>query len=1533
MKEETSDELQQLLNSFKHNVSALERICDQGDLFHVLIANLAIFRLDRHTRELFEQKTGKTIPLWPKLCEFLEEQQQILSSMPSLKTSAKPNPSSGHNPSSKNQDKRTTSTHVTNVTEKKVPSCKMCPEPHRIGYCPLFIALDAAQRASKASELKLCANCLGAHPGVNCPSKYSCRECKQKHHTLLHPSSQPLSQSDRRSYPVRPGTSFTPGVQQHYSCPPANAPALTFTGCNSSRAVGYNPVLLSTAIIEVRATNGEWHQLRALLDNGSHTDYLRFDAAEALQLPLRPTHVQAKGLGQKTTVINRETTMTFRGRNQTSSYTLDVLVTGNITGQLPQSQIDARHIQFPKGIVLADPTFDVPGRIDVLIGIKLFNHIVNGQTILYPDGPCFKESSFGWIVSGEIAQPAIQSPSHDPFCHLVTLTDLTHTMEKFYKHEDYRCNKKFLTEEEEYCERFFEQTHQRSPSGRFIVTLPLKANADQLVNNHKRVLNQFLSNEKRLQRNDRLRAESEKFMREYEQLGHMTQIDTRYEAHDTLAFYLPHHDVEKPDSTTTKVRKVFNGSSPTASGLSFNDVQCVGPQIQSDSFSLLLKFRQHAVVIKADIAKMYRQIEVVPEQRNFQRILYRESPHEPIKVFQLNTVTYGTSSASFQATRCLKQLAIEFKDQLPQAAREIDRSFYVDDLLSGADSVQEATKLSSDIVSIISSAGMNLRKFNSNNLQFLSAIPAENREDLATDDTTIKALGVKWNPIRDSIEFDVKPIPISKITRRIILSDISKIYDPEGLIGPVIFKLKCLMKRTWQAKLPWDSPLPDDISTEWKSVAESITELSDIQIPRQALLTNSINIQLHGFSDASKDGYGAAIYIRCEDSFGHRSAHLLCAKSRISPSDCTVIARLELCGGVVNAVLINRVEDSLTIRINRKFCWMDSAVALHWINKQPSQLQPFVANRVAEIQKLSTGITWRHVRGKDNPSDLISRGITPRELIGNSFWFQGPEFLLDSEDNWPESIVEIDPNDADFTSEFKKIQPTTLVTQIRQNDTLEHFEKCSQLAVAVRKFSPIARFIFNTRAKRLNKNRRIGAFNSDDLHEAELAIARMHQSEHFPMEMSKLSSDQLIPSNSRMKNLDPFWDYNDRVIRVGGRLALSRHCLAEQKHPIIIPNSHLSTLIIRDAHQSSMHAGQQATLGLVMMKYWPMQAKITIRRELHKCLKCFRTRPVITQQFMGQLPAPRVTPSPPFQNTGVDYAGPLSIKLSSTRNAKHGTAYIALFVCLSTKAIHLEIVSDLSTKAFLAALDRFVSRRGLPRTIHSDNGTNFVGANNVLKDLQKFLSSHHTQKEITQHLLEQRIDWHFIPPRAPAFGGLWEAGVKSMKHHLHRSIGDTKLTFEELSTVVSKIEAILNSRPITPISNDPNDLSSLTAGHFLIGRPLISKADSNLLHTPCNRLQRWQIVTKIQQTFWDRWSRDYLNQLQVRTKNYKKEIPIEVGQLAILHREDCAPLHWPLGRIIYLQPGKDGIPRVATIKTVSGIYSRPINKLSILPTS
>lgn len=367
-------------------------------------------------------------------------------------------------------------------------------------------------------------------------------------------------------------------------------------------------------------------------------------------------------------------------------------------------------------------------------------------------------------------------------------------------------------------------------------------------------------------------------------------------------------------------------------------------------------------------------------------------------------------------------------------------------------------------------------------------------------------------------------------------------------------------------------------------------------------------------------------------------------------------------------------------------------------------------------------------------------------------------------------------------------------------------------------------------------------------------------------------------------------------------------------------------LLFSRAHLRLLHAGPQLLLANIREEFWPLGGRNLARKITRNCVCCFRSRPSELQLMMGDLPSKRVNPAPPFYTCGVDYDGPILIRDRQGRGYKVTKAYIALFVCFTTKAVHLELVSDLSTEAFLAALRRFSARRGKPTQIYSDNGTNFVGSK---KELGRFLQAN--SNALTESATIDEISWSFIPPHSPHFGRLWEAGIKSVKIHLKRIVGDALLTYERFYTLLVQVEAVLNSRPLHPLSCDPSDYTPLTPSHFLIGRSLMSVPDPSLIDIPTNRLSHFQQVLKLLQHFWTRWSLIYISELQQRTKWFKNQDSLKLNDLVLIKGNRLPPLKWALGRIQHLYPDKDGTVRVADVRTSKGTVKRSFAKLCPLP--
>ena len=433
---------------------------------------------------------------------------------------------------------------------------------------------------------------------------------------------------------------------------------------------------------------------------------------------------------------------------------------------------------------------------------------------------------------------------------------------------------------------------------------------------------------------------------------------------------------------------------------------------------------------------------------------------------------------------------------------------------------------------------------------------------------------------------------------------------------------------------------------------------------------------------------------------------------------------------------------------------------------------------------------------------------------------------------------------------------------------------------------------------------------------------------YLKAEIQLVSKNQHVSPKSTISRLNP-WIDDCGILRVGGRL---RHSLLhpDEKHPMIVPReSPLPQLLIRDAHERTLHGGTQLTPNYLRQRFWILRARQCVKSTIFRCIRCWKFRTTPTTQLMGDLPIRRVQQFRPFLHTGIDFAGPINLRISKGRGTRSYKGYISVFVCLSTRAVHLEVASGYATQDFLNVYRRFVGRRGICASISSDCGTNFVGADKELRCLFEQASTQ--SAEIAQLLANDGTEWRFNPPAAPHFGGIWEAAVKSVKFHLKRVTGETLLTFEEMTTLLTQIEACLNSRPLGPLTDDPSDFSALTPAHFLIGTPTLTVPEPCTLDLNTSRLSRWQLIRQMYEHFWSRWSSEYLPELQHRSKWRTIKPQIEVGDLCLIRSNLQPPCKWPLARVTKVQPGPDGLIRVVELKTASSIYSRPISKVSVLP--
>lgn len=820
-----------------------------------------------------------------------------------------------------------------------------------------------------------------------------------------------------------------------------------------------------------------------------------------------------------------------------------------------------------------------------------------------------------------------------------------------------------------------------------------------------------------------------------------------------------------------------------------------------------------------------------------------------------------------------------------------------------------------------------LRKWCSNHVIILGYVKnADRGVNHEFNDSSVnvtKTLGIWWNPMEDELLF-AAPVNQERMTctKRNVISEMSKLFDPLGLVGPVIVTAKMFVQDLWRLQIQWDESLPSSYDSLWKKYREDLMALNELRIPRCVIqLEDLSHVQLHIFCDASEKAYGACAYVRGMSLAGKVVCQLLTSKSRVAPVKKVTLPRLELCAALLGARLFDTIKKSWhrVMKINHSILWTDSSITWRWIcaDSRTRQWKTFVANRVSEIQELTSEATWRHVKTTDNPTDYISRGLDARELPSCRMWWNGPAWLTERPESWPKTEIEEVPEGL-----LEKRMESFVVTNHEPDMLLSRFSKLERLQrVTAYCLRAVHQFKIGRR-----DGRKIDPLNAEELERALLFLVGRSQRNEFGEEIEALVKGSFLSPKSKLQSLYPFLDSAGKL-RVGGRLQ-NYEASYDVKHPFVLSAScPFSQLLVDYEHRRLLHAGPQLLLSSLRNRYWILGVRRLVQKRVHECKRCYIWKLKTAEQLMGSLPLARVQPSSAFYICGVDYAGPFVVRSGPVRSKIRRKAYVALFICLATRAIHIELVSDWSSSAFMAALRRFVSRRGCPREINSDNGTNFVGA---ARELREMLKSEEFAAALHPYVAQTGSRWKFIPPSAPHFGGIWEAGVKAIKSHLRRIVGETVLSFEEFYTLLTQIEAVLNSRPLFAESSEPTDFGALTPGHFLIGKAITAIPEPD--YTVITSLKtRWQLIQQMNQHFWKRWSKEYVQLLQQRPKWTKEKQNLQPGRLVLIKEENQPPLVWALGRIQAVHPGPDGLVRVATIKTAKAVVQRPIHKLCPLP--
>lgn len=1297
--------------------------------------------------------------------------------------------------------------------------------------------------------------------------------------------------------------------------------------CESKCSNVTKEIILQTCCVNVESgLNSEI--FLCLLDSGSQKSFVTKRLVSELNPPvIRQEKLQIYSFGAIKPQIKTYDVVELKlthVQDKTRSIFIEALVTDVISSAVIQyphlnKQIKSKLAPFE----LSHCNTLCSQQVDVLVGADYFYRVNFGGGFVKVTKSLFLcESLFGYSLCGAINDD--QNLSKRASVLSLSVSDMEQKGLKMLW--DLEClgikSEENVSEiDKEIMSKF--ESNLKFVDNRYETGLLWKDEKIKVGNNFRVARNRFEELQRKLAKDKKLCENYKAIVAEQEMSGIVEECP---EKSIETGYFLPHRPILREDKSTTKVRMVFDASSKENHLNSLNNCLWPGPSLNPNILDVIINFRVHNVAFCADLEKAFLQIGICEKDRDYLKFLWCSDEQGNLRFLRFTRVPFGVTCSPFILAATIKHHIRKYKDH-PEVIKNLDSHLYVDDFISGSISDEEAYYLSSTASDIFRDAGMNLRKFSTNSEE-LRKMWVRNKlcDTQGNSNVSLKILGLLWNTDTDVLYLDSQSFPEDwklNPTKRIVLKAMLKVFDPIGFVAPFTVRMKSLLQEIWRRGLEWDSNLPIDLKDEWESWCSEIVHLRNFEVPRKYFpqgITFSDAIQIHIFSDASPKAYGAVAYLRCDTSDDKIKTNLVWAKCRVSPIKRLTIPRLELMGAVIASRMAKYLKNALAFkRVDFRF-WSDSTVTLHWIKGSALNWKPFVANRVTEIQSLTEPENWNYCSGKNNPSDLLTRGENLLKLSQNNLWFHGPEWLSMPECMWP--LRKEIPFNNDVLDERKSIISSTQLSCAvsEPSEPLLKLEKFSKLKTAYSVTAWIMRFLYNSN----KRNTKIsGPLTASEIAKAELYWLKQTQQSVFRHEIDLLNSGKEISKDSPLCNLSSKLDENGLLI-LSGRLQFSEFTQTE-KHPWILPSKcTFTTLIIQQAHEKLFHFGVATTLAHLRERYFIIKGRKTVKSVLKNCVICKKFNSSPGRQDIAPLPKDRIVESPPFETCAVDFAGPIYVKTKTDLEK----AYIVLFTCAVTRAVHLELASDLSTSNFLLAFKRFISRRGLCKTIYSDNAKTFVKADNLLNHIWNRIS----KTEILQYFTQNNIVWKFIVPRASWWGGFWERMVRSVKTPLKKVLGRSCLTFEEIQTTLTEIEAVINGRPLTYVYEEGEEPMPLTPSHFLIGKRVNSLPEISYSSPKSNKLtltKKLRYREQITNHFWKRWRKEYL--LELRSANFttptNSPSNFKVGDVVLIHEDNVKKHLWKCGLVKELFFGRDSKVRSCELQTSSGRIKRPIQLL------
>jgi hypothetical protein len=1161
------------------------------------------------------------------------------------------------------------------------------------------------------------------------------------------------------------------------------------------------------------------------------------------------------------------------------------------------------------------------GQIDLVIGSSVAEAFIDTHVLRGNNGLTAKKNCLGWYLIGNMQYDivtagisAIQIHQQVVFTEENVLTD-RHSLESDLKRlltQDQvgvqpttlcTCTDSELREKK-FIDRMNTQT--KLVDGRLQVRMPWK-NEPPTEGNYKLALARLHSSEKSFIKRG-CTGQVSQCVSDLQEMEFVKIVPADQIDHNLPEWYLPIQAVLTP-SKSTKCRLVFDASAKGQNGRCLNDYLEKGPNYLNQITDVLLLWRWDSIGYAGDIRKMFNQILLHPDDRKFHRFLWRTPTDEPPIVFEWQRLNFGDKPAPDLALSCIRLLASNARARYPDVSKELIHNSYMDDIGGSKSTVDDVKTTLQAIDSILSDAKFEIKSWHSNSPDIDQS-----------DDPVTEFLGHVWHKTSDKISLKQKlgyKIP-NPVTKRICLTVVAQMWDPNGLVLPCSIKYRIGLQSLWSRGLEWDETLPMELQEEWGSYFREMVHLRDIKIPRSTRPLNSIgNPEIHGFSDGGERAYGAVIFIRWKCIDDTYSTTPILAKAFVTPLKIKSIPRIELMGLLVLARLYTAVMSTLKF-LDENQClawfWVDNTTVIKWIKQPPATFRPFVSVRVAEIQDHLDIRQVHYVDSTQNIADALTRGITPEKLAE---WSAGPQFLRLPNTKWNFSEPP-NPSSIDCKTELRvqvqvHVSKTDSEVQLK-TPILQHLVTRLSTYSKIRKvLGLVLRFISNLKAKRSKSKPNYNILSVEELRTSTNLLTIWAQ-QHL----------EKIPEGFHAQRDE------SGILRAHGRLENIRRLPANVRNPILLPGDHRYTeLLLLHLHRKRFHCGYHSLVYESRRSYWITKDRYIAKKLVRRCITCRKLRKQPLQQQMGQLPELRTGHQrKAFQNCAIDMFGPVHIKLAR-RTLKE--AQVIIFTCMTSRAIHLELVSDKSTDTFLMALRRFASTRGHPQQIWSDQGSNFIGAETVLNDL----FSSYNKSRIQEFLRDEfscDFKWQWNIPTASHQNGVVESLIRSVRVAMNASCKERPYTEEQWRTILAEITYVVNSRPLYPASYDIFAEPPITPNDLIIGPNSAVPQPDSPDRVDCRAEN--QSVQKRVQEFWTSWMKYFAPTLLPRNKWYHPRDNVSVGDIVLVVDAKQKRCKWQLARVteIYTSPN-DKLVRKVQIRTQTGYYDRPVHKLCLIATA